>query len=148
MFFGVNMFWALLSAHFSPSVARAKMSLSRAQNIFTPVNINYIVILKFDFAAELAFLPDVTSFFFGWSRYTKSAKRRRVFSPAPGCLWNRWQNQVIISTPFGILRSSFLQENSDHAYVLGQQLCGIFWWEERRTWRHHREISFKFYVLC
>ena len=44
MFFGVNMFWALLSAHFSPRYARAKMSLSRAQNIFTPVNINYIVI--------------------------------------------------------------------------------------------------------
>ena len=39
------MFWALLSAHFSPRYARAKMSLSRAQNIFTPVNINYIVIL-------------------------------------------------------------------------------------------------------
>ena len=44
MFFGVNMFWALLSAHFSPRYARAKMSLSRAQNIFTPVNINYIVL--------------------------------------------------------------------------------------------------------
>ena len=38
------MFWALLSAHFSPRYARAKMSLSRAQNIFTPLNINYIVI--------------------------------------------------------------------------------------------------------
>ena len=35
-------------AHFSPSVARAKMSLSRAQNIFTPKNINYIVILSFN----------------------------------------------------------------------------------------------------
>ena len=45
MLFGVNMFWALLSAHFSPRYARAKMSLSRAQNIFTPLNINYIVIL-------------------------------------------------------------------------------------------------------
>ena len=45
MFFGVNMFWALLSAHFSPRYARAKMSLSRAQNIFTPLNINYIVII-------------------------------------------------------------------------------------------------------
>ena len=46
MFFGVNMFWALLSAHFSPRYARAKMSLSRAQNIFTPKNINYIVIFS------------------------------------------------------------------------------------------------------
>ena len=45
MFFGVNMFWVLLRAHFSPRCARAKMSPSRAQNIFTPLNINYIVIL-------------------------------------------------------------------------------------------------------
>ena len=33
--------------HFSPSLAaRAKMSLSRAQNIFMPANINSIVILE------------------------------------------------------------------------------------------------------
>ena len=47
MFLGINIFWALLRAHFSPRlVARAKMSLSRAQNIFMPANINSIVILK------------------------------------------------------------------------------------------------------
>ena len=40
MLLGINMFWALLSL-----AARAKMSLSRAQNIFMPANINSIVIL-------------------------------------------------------------------------------------------------------
>ena len=36
-------------AHFSPRLAaRAKMSLSRAQNIFMPANINSIVILLFN----------------------------------------------------------------------------------------------------
>ena len=42
MFLGVNMFLALLRTHLSP---RRKMSLSRAKNIFTPTNINSIVIL-------------------------------------------------------------------------------------------------------
>ena len=46
MFLGINIFWALLRAHFSPRLtARAKMSLSRAQNIFMPANINSIVII-------------------------------------------------------------------------------------------------------
>ena len=45
MFLGIKMFWALLRAHFSRA-ARAKMSLSRAQNIFMPANINSIVILE------------------------------------------------------------------------------------------------------
>ena len=41
MFLGINIFWALLRAHFNPRLtARAKMSLSRAQNIFMPANIN------------------------------------------------------------------------------------------------------------
>ena len=40
MFLGRNIFWALLRAHVSPRLtARAKMSLSRAQNIFMPANI-------------------------------------------------------------------------------------------------------------
>ena len=48
MFLGINIFWALLSAHFDPHLtARAKMSLSQAQNIFMPVNINSIVLLIF-----------------------------------------------------------------------------------------------------
>ena len=48
MFLGVNIFWALLRAHFNPRLtARAKMSLSRAQNIFMPANINSIVLLPF-----------------------------------------------------------------------------------------------------
>ena len=43
----INIFWALLRAHFNPHLmARAKMSLSRAQNIFMPSNINSIVLLK------------------------------------------------------------------------------------------------------
>ena len=46
MFLGINMFWALLRAHFNPHLtARAKMSLSRAQNIFMPKNIKSIVLL-------------------------------------------------------------------------------------------------------
>ena len=44
MFLGINIFWALLRAHFIPRLmARAKVSLSWAQNIFMPVNINSIV---------------------------------------------------------------------------------------------------------
>ena len=39
--FGINIFWALLRAHFNPPLtARAQMTLSRAQNIFMPANIN------------------------------------------------------------------------------------------------------------
>ena len=46
MFLGINMFWALLRAHFNPRLtAQAKMSLSRAQNMFMPANINSIVLL-------------------------------------------------------------------------------------------------------
>ena len=42
MFLGINIFWALLKAHFNPRLkAPAKMSPSRAQNIFMPANINY-----------------------------------------------------------------------------------------------------------
>ena len=45
MFLGIIIFWALLRAHFNPRLtARAKMSLSRAQNIFMPANINSIVL--------------------------------------------------------------------------------------------------------
>ena len=45
MFLGINIFWALLRAHFNPRLtARAKMSLSRAQNIFMPANINSILL--------------------------------------------------------------------------------------------------------
>ena len=37
MFFGMNMFWALiLRAHYNPHLA-AKMSLSKVQNIFIPL---------------------------------------------------------------------------------------------------------------
>ena len=46
MFLGINIFWALLRAHFNPRLtARAKMSLSRAQNIFMLAKINSIVSL-------------------------------------------------------------------------------------------------------
>ena len=41
MFLGINIFWALLKPHFSPRLAaRAKMSLSRAQDILMPANMN------------------------------------------------------------------------------------------------------------
>ena len=46
MFLGINIFWALLRAHFNPCLtARAKMSLSRVQNILMPANINSSVLL-------------------------------------------------------------------------------------------------------
>ena len=46
MFLGINIFWDLLRAHFNPRLTdRGKMSLSRAQNIFMPANINSIVLL-------------------------------------------------------------------------------------------------------
>ena len=46
MFLGINIFLGPSQTHFSPRLAaRAKMSLSRAQNIFMPANINSIVIL-------------------------------------------------------------------------------------------------------
>ena len=46
MFLGINIFRALLRVHFNPRLtARAKMSQSRAQNIFMPANINSIVLL-------------------------------------------------------------------------------------------------------
>ena len=46
MFLGINIFWALLRAHFNPHLmARAKMSLSKAQNMFMPAKINSIVLL-------------------------------------------------------------------------------------------------------
>ena len=45
MFLGINIFWDLLRAHFNPRVtAWAKASLSRAENIFMPENINSIVL--------------------------------------------------------------------------------------------------------
>ena len=47
---GINMFWALPRAHFNPRLAaRAEMSLSRAQNIFMPKNINSIVLFVTSF---------------------------------------------------------------------------------------------------
>ena len=49
MFLGINIFWALLRAHFNPRLTgRAKVGLSRAQNIFVPGNINSIVLLFVD----------------------------------------------------------------------------------------------------
>ena len=44
MFLGINMFSTLLRAHFNPCrAARAKMCLSRTQNMFMPTSINFIV---------------------------------------------------------------------------------------------------------
>ena len=48
MYLAINISSALLRAHFNAHLtARAKMSLSRAQNIFFPENINSIVLLNF-----------------------------------------------------------------------------------------------------
>ena len=46
MFLGINIFEMALRAHFNPRLtAWAKMSLSRAQNIFMPADIHYIVLV-------------------------------------------------------------------------------------------------------
>lgn len=46
MFLCINIFWAFLRVHFKLSLtALAKKSLSRAHNIFMPVNINSIVFI-------------------------------------------------------------------------------------------------------
>ena len=48
LFFDMNIFWALLRAHFSHHLmAWIKMSLSQAQNIIIPLNINSIVLFDF-----------------------------------------------------------------------------------------------------
>ena len=50
MFLGKNIFRVLLRAHFNTRpTAWAKMSLSRAQNIFMSANINSIVLLSFPY---------------------------------------------------------------------------------------------------
>ena len=48
MFLGINMFLALLRPHFNPRYARAKMSLTRAKNIFMPKNINSILLIYYN----------------------------------------------------------------------------------------------------
>ena len=54
MFLGINIFWAFLRAHFNPCLtARAKMSLSRAENMFMPANINSIVLLVMSICHDL-----------------------------------------------------------------------------------------------
>ena len=65
IFWGINIFWALLRAHFNPhQTARAKMSLSRAQIIFIPANINSIVLLeRYEFKDPVLRLPlDIRKF--------------------------------------------------------------------------------------
>ena len=66
MFLGKNLFWALLRAHFNPRArARAKMSLSRAQYIFLPLDINSIVLLTHQ---QLPLLP-------AWSSHLRDSKK-------------------------------------------------------------------------
>ena len=63
MFLGINMFWALLRAHFNPRLAaRAEMSMSRAQNIFMPKNINSIVLFVTG-SPRRFFVPESPVFF-------------------------------------------------------------------------------------
>ena len=55
MSLGINLFWALLRAHFNPRLrAQAKMSLSQAQYISLPLDINSIVLLTHQ---QLPLLP-------------------------------------------------------------------------------------------
>ena len=54
MFLGINVFCALLRAHFNPClVAQAKMGMSQAQNIFMPANINPTVLLFYHYSQKL-----------------------------------------------------------------------------------------------
>ena len=46
MFLGINIFWALLRAHFNPRLT-APAKMSRAQNIFMPASINSIICFIF-----------------------------------------------------------------------------------------------------
>ena len=46
MFLGINMFWALFGAHFSSGLeVQAKTSLTQAQNLLMPANINSVVLI-------------------------------------------------------------------------------------------------------
>ena len=45
IFLGINMFLALLRAHFNPRYVQAKMILSPVKNIFMPAKVNSIVTL-------------------------------------------------------------------------------------------------------
>ena len=46
MFLGINMFFGLSLSHFNPCLAaQAKMTLGCIQNLFMPVNINFIILL-------------------------------------------------------------------------------------------------------
>ena len=76
VFLGINIFWALLRAHFNPRLTvRAKMSLSRAQNINSivlVVNENAGIFLKachvmfqFRFGTSSRFLLQKKTYFFG-----------------------------------------------------------------------------------
>ena len=49
MFLGINIFWALLRAHFNPRPT----AQSRAQNMFLPANINSTVLLHLRLSLSL-----------------------------------------------------------------------------------------------
>ena len=89
MFLGINMFLALLRAHFNPHYAWAKMILSRAKNIFMPANVNSIVILMFSIFKSLFIsaslnIPSVIAFYaFLGSFYafcTASTRTKQILS--------------------------------------------------------------------
>ena len=65
MFLGINKFWALLR------LILAKMSLSRAQNIFMPANINSIVISFYEDALDMKYNQRGAWL---WSSHTQQAR--------------------------------------------------------------------------
>ena len=81
MFLGINIFWALLRAHFNPNLtARAKMSLSRAQNIYMHANINPIVLL---FKKQANKLTDKALTVFNQQLTCKKIQHTMIIWPLP-----------------------------------------------------------------
>ena len=86
------------------------------------------VAFKFNFVAQLAFLPDVTSLFVGRSKHKKCARRRRVFSPAPGLRTKGPRNQAfVLSSP------AFTGHQNLHVFI------PFFCPTDRPTHLHERE---------
>ena len=74
MFLDVSRFWALLTAHFNPRLmARAKMGLSRAQNILMPANIRQDFFRGWRVTGQMDFTLKILSF--------KDKKRKEKWKP-------------------------------------------------------------------
>ena len=124
MLLGVNMFLALLRAHLSPCLRLVlKMSLCRAKNIFTPANINFIVISS-----------DTTSEHAMWSYDT--GQRVSCFD---SCQLTWWSNAInwceplsdLMFTKLAWLRSPYWCDTSTAAATMSPETvrtCELYRW--------------------